>query len=398
MEQRREEFPYEIDGCVIKVDDLELQERLGATARAPRWAVAYKFPPRQATTRILDIVANVGRTGAITPVAVLEPVGVGGVTVSRATLHNPEEIARKGVLIGDWVLVQRAGDVIPEVVGPLMERRKGAERPFVMPDHCPVCGARVETPAGEVVPRCTGMNCPAQLKGRLRHFASRRALDIDGLGMKLIDQLVDRGLVRDAADLFLLDEATLAALDRMADKSAGNLAAAIRRAKSVELGRFLNALGIRHVGEATARALAAHFGSFHRVLEASEEELRAVPDVGPEVAGSIRAFFEEERNRASIRRMLEAGVRVAAEERPTGSSPLAAKTFVFTGGLTSMTREEAKARVEALGAKATSSVSRATDYVVVGEDPGSKAEKARELGVATLSEEQFRELLSTAGA
>ncbi|MBI5015584.1 MAG: NAD-dependent DNA ligase LigA [Deltaproteobacteria bacterium] len=398
MEERRESFPYEIDGCVIKVDRLDLQERLAATARAPRWAVAYKFPPRQAVTRILEIVASVGRTGAVTPVAVLEPVGVGGVTVSRATLHNPAEVTRKGVLIGDWVTIQRAGDVIPEVVGPLVERRTGDERPFAMPDRCPVCGASIETPADEVVPRCTGLNCPAQLKGRLRHFASRRALDVDGLGAKLIDQLVDRGLVRDVADLFRLDETTLAGLERMAEKSAANLGAALRRARAADLGRFLNALGVRHVGEATARALAAHFRSLAAVMEASEEDLLAVPDVGPEVAARLLAFFREERNRASIERMLEAGVEISAPAKAAAAPVLVGKTFVFTGSLATMTRDEAKARVEALGGRASSSVSGSTDYVVVGEDPGSKAERARGLGVAMLTEQQFRDLVSAAGS
>ena len=392
-EARRDEFPYEIDGCVVKVDSFELQERLGTKARAPRWAIAYKFPPRQATTRILDIVPSVGRTGAITPVAVLEPVEVGGVTVSRATLHNPDEIERKGILIGDWVVVQRAGDVIPEVVRPIPERRTGEERPFVMPDRCPVCGARVERPEGEVIPRCTGLNCPAQIKGRIRHFASRRAMDIDGLGTKLVDQLVDRGLVRDVADLFRLREEDLIPLERMAEKSAGNLVAALERAKRPDLARFVYALGIRHVGEATARALAEHFGTLEALMNASEEELLQVPDVGPEVARSVRAFFSEPRNRDSIRKMIEAGLEIREARTAEGPRPLEGKTFVFTGALSSMTRSEAKARVEALGAKVSSSVSRRTDFVVVGADPGSKADRARELGVPMLTEEEFLERL-----
>ncbi len=392
-EARRDDFPYEIDGCVVKVDSLELQERLGTKARAPRWAIAYKFPPRQATTRILDIIPSVGRTGAITPVAVLEPVEVGGVTVSRATLHNPDEIERKGILIGDWVVVQRAGDVIPEVVRPIPERRTGHERPFVMPDRCPVCGARVERPEGEVIPRCTGLNCPAQIKGRIRHFASRRAMDIDGLGTKLVDQLVDRGLVRDVADLFRLRKEDLVSLDRMAEKSAGNLVAAIERAKRPDLARFVYALGIRHVGEATAKALAEHFGTLEALMDASEEDLLQVPDVGPEVARSVRAFFSEPRNRESIRKMIEAGLEIRESRVAEGPRPLQGKTFVFTGALSSMTRNEAKARVEALGAKVSSSVSRRTDFVVVGADPGSKADRARELGVPMLTEEEFLERL-----
>ncbi|MHB8764015.1 MAG: NAD-dependent DNA ligase LigA [Deferrisomatales bacterium] len=392
----RDGFPYEIDGCVVKVDDLTGQRRLGERSRAPRWAVAYKFPPRQAVTRLVAIEASVGRTGAVTPVAVLEPVEVGGVTVSRATLHNPGELARKGVLLGDWVVVQRAGDVIPEVVEPLPERRDGSERPFAMPERCPVCGAGIETPEGEVIPRCTGLDCPAQLKGRLRHFASRRALDVDGLGVKLIDQLVDRGLVRDVADLFQLSERDLAGLERMAEKSAGNLAAALAAAKRPGLGRFLNALGIRHVGEATAQALARHFGRLEAVMDAAEADLLAVADVGPGVARSLLAFFGEPRNRESIARLLAAGVQVAAEGRPEAPPALAGRTFVFTGGLEALGRDEARARVEALGGKVTSSVSKKTDYVVVGADPGSKAAQARALGVRQLTEAEFLELVRAA--
>ncbi len=393
IEAERDGFPYEIDGCVVKVDAHELQERLGERSRAPRWAVAYKFAPRQAVTRILDIVPSVGRTGAITPVAELEPVAVGGVTVGRATLHNPDEVARKDVRIGDWVVVQRAGDVIPEVVRSLPERRTGDERPFRMPDRCPVCGARVVRPEGEVIPRCTGLSCPAQLKGRLRQFASRRALDIDGLGAKLIDQLVDRGLVKDLADLFRLGRAELAGLDRMADKSADNLLAALERARRVDLARFLYGLGIRHVGEATARALAARFGTLEAVMAADEEALRAVPDVGPEVARSVRAFFGEPANRASLERMLDAGLDVFRPAPAAGQSVLAGKTFVFTGTLNGLSRQEARRRVEALGGRVTASVSRKTDFVVVGADPGSKADRARDLGVPVLDEAAFRERL-----
>ncbi len=394
-EARRDEFPYEIDGCVVKVDDFGLQERLGTKARAPRWAVAYKFRPRQAVTRLLDIVPSVGRTGAVTPVAVLEPVNVGGVTVSRATLHNPDEIARKDVRIGDWVVVQRAGDVIPEVVRPIPERRTGRERVFVMPERCPVCGAHIERPPGEVIPRCSGLSCPAQIKGRIRHFASRRAMDIDGLGTKLVDQLVDRGLVRDLSDLFRLRVEDLVPLERMGEKSARNLVEAIDRARKRDLARFVYALGIRHVGEATARALAERFGTLEALMDAPEEELLAVPDVGPEVAASIRSFFSESRNRETIRKLLESGVTPAPVRRGPPQGPLAGKTFVFTGTLEAMTREEAKSRVEALGGKVSGSVSKKTDYVVVGADPGSKAEKARRLGVRTLTEDEFLALLGT---
>jgi DNA ligase (NAD+) len=395
--QRRDDFPYEIDGCVIKVDSLGLQGRLGTKARAPRWAVAFKFPPRQAVTRILDILPSVGRTGALTPVAVLEPVSVSGVTVSRATLHNPSEVVRKGVRIGDWVVVQRAGDVIPEIVQPLVERRTGEERPFEMPDRCPVCGARVEQPEGEVVPRCTGLACPAQRKARIRHFASRRALDIDGLGIRLVDQLVDRGHLGDVADLFRLEEGTVAGLERMGEKSARNLLQSIRRARHVPLDRFLYALGIRHVGEATARSLAEAFGSIEAVMDASEEALLKVADVGPELARSIRTFFSEARNRTAVGKLLEAGLQVEPPLVRAGRKPLEGKSFVFTGGLSSMTREEAKARVEALGGRTAGSVSGKTSYVVVGEDAGSKSEKARQLGVALLREDEFLALLQELG-
>jgi len=299
------------------------------------------------------------------------------------------------VRIGDWVVVQRAGDVIPEVVRFLPERRAGDERIPSPPEACPVCGAHVETPEGEVVPRCSGLNCPAQLKGRLRHFASRRALDIDGLGVKLIDQLVDRGFVADVADLFQLTRDDLVSLDRMAEKSAENLLLGVAQARTADLGRFLNALGIRHVGEATAQALARHFGDLDALMGAEESQLLEVRDVGPEVARSVRGFFQEPRNRESIRRMLELGLELRGGGVSAGPRPLAGKTFVFTGGLSWMSRDLAKARVEALGAKVTSSVSGKTDYVVVGADPGSKADKARDLGVATLSEEAFLELLNS---
>ncbi len=396
LEATRDELPYEIDGCVVKVDTLEVQRLLGEKARAPRWAIAYKFAPRQAVTRILEILPSVGRTGAVTPVAVLEPVAVGGVVVSRATLHNPSEIARKGVLVGDWVVVQRAGDVIPEVVRPLTERRDGSEEPFAMPETCPVCGARVVAGEGEVIPRCSGLNCPAQLKGRIRHFASRRAMDVDGLGTKLVEQLVDRGLVQDLSGLFRLDAGALAGLERMGEKSAENLVTALERTKDAELSRFLYGLGIRHVGEATALALAAEFGSLDALQAATDDQLLSVPDVGPEVAGSLLAFFAEEHNRQAIARMFDAGVTLRAPELIApyrGERVLAGKTFVFTGTLQGLTRDTAKARVAALGGKTIASVSRKTGYVVVGADPGSKADKARSLGVPILSEEEFLALV-----
>ena len=291
--RERESLPFEIDGCVVKVNDIALQERLGEKSRSPRWAIAFKFAPEQAVTRILDILASVGRTGAITPVALLEPVGVGGVQVSRATLHNQDEIDRKGVLIGDTVLIQRAGDVIPEVVRPLPEKRRGDERPFVMPSHCPQCGAAVVRREGEVVYRCQGLDCPAQLKGRLRHFVSRRAMNIDGFGAKLIDRLVERGLVRELSDLFKLDLETLSSLERLGDKSAANLVNALARAKDTTLERFINALGIRLVGEATALALANRFSTIEALSTANISELEEVEDIGPEVAASLVSFFED---------------------------------------------------------------------------------------------------------
>jgi DNA ligase (NAD+) len=396
IERLREKLPFEIDGCVIKVNDLALQARLGEKSRSPRWAIAYKFKPVQAVTRILDIVPSVGRTGAITPVAHLEPVQVGGVVVSRATLHNIDEIERKGVLIGDTVVLQRAGDVIPEVVRPLVEKRDGSERPFVMPAACPECGSHVVRPEGEVVFRCEGLDCPAQIKGRLRNFVSRRAMDIDGFGIKLIEQLVEQKIVRDVADIFKLDKDTLASLERMGRKSAENLVSAIEEAKGRDLARFLNALGIRHVGEATAHALASRLGTLEAMIGATRESLLDIEEIGPEVASSIVDFFSDEKNVASIRKMQSLGVNPAPLAYGGESSPLAGKTFVLTGSLSKMTREEAKESLKRLGAKVSSSVSSKTSWVVVGEDPGSKAKAARELGVPVLSEEEFASLLAEA--
>lgn len=392
-EARRDGFPYEIDGCVVKVDSLALQRELGEKSRSPRWAVAYKFPPRQAVTRVSEILWSVGRTGAVTPVAVLEPVEVSGVVVSRATLHNPGELARKGVRVGDWVVVQRAGDVIPEVVRFLPERRTGGEVESRVPERCPRCGAHVERGEGEVIPRCTGLDCPAQLKGRIRHFASRRASDIEGLGVKLVDQLVETGLVGDLADLFRLREEHLVPLERMAEKSAANLLAALDRARRADLGRFVNALGIRQVGEATAERLARHFGTLEALMAADLDALLEVRDVGPEVARSVHSFFAEPKNRESLARMREAGVTVAAAASRGRGRSLEGSTFVLTGALASLTREEARDRVEALGGKVSSSVSGKTSYVVVGADPGSKARKAQDLGIPVLDEAAFLALL-----
>ena len=391
LERERDSLPYEIDGIVVKVNDLGLQRRLGEISRAPRWAVAWKFKPRQATTRIVNILPSVGRTGVLTPVAELEPVQVGGVTVRNASLHNMDEVERKDVRIGDTVLLERAGDVIPYVVKVVTERRTGGEKRFRMPPRCPVCGAKVVRAEGEVAYRCIGLACPAKLKQQLRFFGARGAMDVEGLGEKLVDQLVDRGLVRDVADLYHLDAETLAALERMGKKSAANLRAQLERSKQTTLPRLLVALGIRQVGEATAKALAEHFGTLERLMDATEEELQEVRDVGPEVAASIRGFFAEKQNRKVIQKLLAAGVRPAAVARPKG--PLAGKKFVLTGTLETMTRPEAQRRIEALGGRVQSSVSKETDYVVVGVDPGSKLAKAKALGVRTVEEKAFVKLL-----
>ncbi len=399
MLDKRESLDFDMDGCVFKVDRLDEQEKLGYTTRAPRWAIAYKFPAEEAVTRVLDVVWQVGRTGALTPVAKLEPVHVGGVTVSSATLHNIDEIRRKDIRIGDWVWVRRAGEVIPEVVRVIRERRPPDAKIVELPKRCPVCGSEVIKPEGEAIARCTGgLFCPAQLKGRILYFASRRAMDIDGLGEKLVDQLVDKGLVKDVADIYYLTKEQLLGLERMGEKSAQNLLEAIERSKHTTLARFLYALGIREVGEATAATLARHFGSLERIMNASEEELMEVPDVGPVVAQQIRAFFRQQHNREVIDKLKKAGVYWEEGAPEVGSKPLEGKTFVLTGALDSMTRDEAKERLEALGARVSSSVSRKTDFVVVGHDPGSKYDKARALGVPTLDEAAFLELLHQAEA
>jgi len=395
MLSMRDRLPYDIDGVVYKVDRLEQQAALGFVARAPRFALAHKFPAQEEITRLLDIEVQVGRTGKLTPVARLEPVHVGGVTVTNATLHNQDEIDRKDVRIGDSVIVRRAGDVIPEVVAVVAERRPRGARRFQMPARCPVCGSHVERVEGEADHRCSGgLFCAAQRREALRHFASRRAMDIEGLGDKLVAQIDDQQLVRDVADLYRLEKSDLAGLDRMGEKSAANLVAAIDRSKRTTLPRFLFALGIREVGEATALALAGHFGDLEPLMQADAEALEQVPDVGPVVAQHVQAFFAERRNRDVIRRLVRAGVHWPALARAQrAEQPLAGKTFVLTGTLEAMTRDEARARLQSLGAKVAGSVSAKTSCVVVGADPGSKAEKAAALGVATMGEKEFLKLV-----
>lgn len=394
MEGRRDGLPYEIDGVVVKVNSLELQRRLGQIARSPRWAMAYKFKPRQSTTRVLDIQPQVGRTGALTPVASLEPVQLAGVTVRNASLHNMDEVRRKDVRIGDAIVLERAGDVIPYVVRVLAERRDGSERRFEMPALCPMCRSQVFREEGEAAYRCVGLACPAKLKESLRFFGSRNALDIEGLGEKLIDQLVERKLVADSADLYGLREETLASMDRMGAKSARNLVRELERSRDATLARFVTALGIRHVGEATAKVLADHFESLDRIMNADEESLMDVRDIGPEVARSIAGFFAEPANRGVIGKLLAAGFRLRAEPRAEGG--LAGLSFVLTGSLATLSRGEAQKSIAALGGRVASSVSSKTDYVVVGADPGAKADKARELGVRILDEDGLRALLDGA--
>ena len=391
MNEKRESLPYEIDGIVIKVDRLDLQTRLGEIARSPRWALAFKFQPKQETTRILDIIVQVGRTGAITPVAVMEPVKVGGVEVSRATLHNQDEIDKKDVRVGDTVVIQRAGDVIPEVVQVIISKRKGTEKKFRMPSKCPVCGAEVIKE--EAIQRCIGLDCPAQLKGRIKHFASKRAMDIDGLGVKLIDQLVDKGLIKDVADIYYINKQKLIELERMADKSAQNIIDAIEKSKTKPLSKFLYALGIRHVGETTAEDLARHFPRLDDLFHLSEEDLMEIEGIGPEVAASVIQFFRDKKNKESIELLKKAGVKVI-EPKIKEKGKLTGKTFLFTGTLKTFGREEARNLVESLGGMTASSVSKKVDYVVVGEDPGSKSEKAKELGIKTLTEEEFKKIVS----
>jgi len=390
MNEKRESLPYEIDGIVLKVDRLDLQARLGEISRSPRWALAFKFQPKQETTKIVDILVQVGRTGALTPVAVMEPVQVGGVEVSRATLHNQDEIDKKDVRIGDTVVIQRAGDVIPEVLEVVKAKRTGKEKKFTMPSQCPVCGSEVIRE--EAIYRCIGLDCPAQLKGRIRHFSSKRAMDIEGLGAKLIDQLVDKGLVKDVADIYYVKKEVLIALERMADKSAQNIIDAIEASKEKPLSKFLYALGIRHVGEHISDVLAHRFPHLDDFFHLSEQELMEAEEVGPEVAASVMQFFGDRKNRESVERLKKAGVQVI-EPKAKEKGKFADKVFVFTGTLQTYGRDEARDVVESLGGKTASSVSKKVDFVVVGEDPGSKFEKAKQLGIRILTEEAFRKMV-----
>ncbi|MDD5434038.1 MAG: NAD-dependent DNA ligase LigA [Nitrospira sp.] len=384
---KRESLEYEIDGVVIKVNSLELQERLGSVARSPRWAVAYKFEPRQATTKIIKIEAQVGRTGILTPVAIMEPVRIGGVTVSRATLHNQDEIDRKGIRIGDTVLIQRAGDVIPKVVKVITS---GGNDPYNLPDKCPICGADVLKE--DVYYRCTGINCPAQLKERIGHFASRRAMDIEGLGDRLTEQLVNKGLVKNISDIYYLTKEQISGLERMADKSAQNIIDALESSKERELPRTVFALGIRHVGEQTGKLLASGFGTIERLMYADEEELQTIESIGPEIARSVVTFFSQEDNKKEIERLKHAGVKFNSIQ-VIKEGKLKDKVFVFTGALISFSRDEAKKRVESLGGHVTSGISKNTDFVVAGEAAGSKIRKAGELGIKIISEEDFLMML-----
>jgi DNA ligase (NAD+) len=390
-EAKREKLPYEIDGVVVKVNSIPIQSELGYTAKAPRWAIAYKYPARQETTVVNEIIVQVGRTGTLTPVAVLEPVQVGGVTVSRSTLHNMDEVERLGLQIGDTVLIERAGEVIPHV---LKVTKEGKQRkPFRMPKQCPECGSTIHHDEGEVAYRCVNAACPAKRRESILHFAGRHAMNIDGLGDKIVDQLVDKGLVRDVADLYSLKLEEIAGLERMAEKSAQNLLDEIEASKKNSLARLIYALGIQFVGERTGQLLAEHFSSVEELTGATEGQLLEVPEVGPKVAASIVEFLSEPANRQLIKKLYKAGVHPTAEKRKVKSDKFVGKSFVFTGGLNNRSREEAGEIVQQHGGKVSGSVSKKTDYVVVGTDPGSKYDKAKELGLTILTESEFEKLL-----
>ena len=393
---KREKLPYEIDGMVVKIDDLAIQSELGTITRSPRWALAVKFAPTQATTVVKEIIINVGRTGVLTPVAIMEPVQVGGVTVSRASLHNEDEIRKKDVRAGDTVIIQRAGDVIPEVVKVIESKRTGKEKPFRMPERCPECGSRVVRLEGEAAHRCIDLACPAQVRENIKHFVSRGGMDIEGLGEGIVNQLLEARVIEDPADLYNLTNEKLLALDRFAEKSARNLMDAITQSKHPPLDKLLFALGIRHVGEHVAKILVKEYGTLERISTATAEELSAIEGIGPTIAESLAGFFREPHNRKIIAKLSKAGVR--PQERPArAGAPLTGKTFVFTGGLSKFSREGAKDLVESLGANVSSAVTKKTDYVIAGSDPGSKYDRAVKLGLAILDEAAFLKLVAKAG-
>jgi DNA ligase (NAD+) len=394
--EKRDTLEYDVDGIVVKVDDREDRRALGSTAKAPRWAVSFKFPARQATTRLNDIIVQVGRTGALTPVAVLEPVKLSGTTISRATLHNEDEVRRKDIRIGDIVLIERSGDVIPQVVGPMRERRTGREKAFAMPPRCPVCGALAFRPEDEIVSRCPNPSCPARLRESLLHFAGRRAMNIEGLGESLVDQLLEKKLVASLPDLYTLDLETLSGLERMGPKSAGNLLDELAASKKNDASRLLFALGIRHVGEKLARTLSGRFGGVEALAGASEEDLTAVEDIGPVVAAQVVFFFAQPENRALLERLRAAGLNFVGRREEPAAGPLAGAAFVLTGTLERFTRDEARAEIEKRGGKVSDSVSGKTGYVVAGAEPGSKLAKAQKLGLKILDEAAFRALLGLA--
>jgi DNA ligase (NAD+) len=394
--EERDNLDYEIDGMVVKVNSLDQQIELGSTTKSPRWAISYKFPARQAISKIEDIIIQVGRTGALTPVAVLSPTPLSGIVINRATLHNEDEIRRKEIMIGDTVLIERAGDVIPAVVEVIKEKRTGQEREFRMPEKCPVCGSDVFKPEDEAVTRCANSACPAQVKEHIHHFASRDAMNIDGLGRAIIEQLVDNGIVKTVADLYFLDSDEIAGLGRMGKKSAQNLINAIEGSKSSNLSRLIFALGIRLVGVRAAEILAEHYHSIDALSNAKPDEFQTIYEIGPKVAESIYQFFQQEGNKLMLARLHSAGVKMSEEiKEETGDQPLKDKTFVLTGALATMTRDEASEAIKKLGGKVSSDVSKNTDYVVVGDSPGSKFDRAKKLSIAILDEEQFKILIKS---
>jgi DNA ligase (NAD+) len=391
--ESQETLPYEADGVVVKINSIPFQIELGNVGREPRWAVAYKFPAVQGTTRLLDIGINVGRTGSLNPYAILEPVQVGGVTIKHAALHNEEDIHRKDIRIGDWVVIQRAGEVIPEIVEPIVSRRSGKEKIFHMPGTCPVCSAEVIKPEGEAMHRCTNAACPAQALERIKHFASRGAMDIEGVGEKVSQALFDAGLIKDAGDLYYLTKDKLLSMERMADKSATNILTSIEKSKNRSLPRVIFALGIPNIGEETAELLTDHYNSLDELSRATPEKLQEIPSIGPKIADSIVVFFRQEQNKRIIEKLRKAGVKLEAEKAKRKDLPLAGIEFVITGRLEASPRPEAEAKIKALGGKAGSDVTRKTDYLVVGEEPGSKLARAQALGTKILTEAEFLELL-----